>query len=146
MIPRTFHANWGTVPAKWKLIDATDQTLGRLSSNAARLLRGKHKVEYTPNTDCGDFVVIINAEKVKLTGRKLDQKWYHYHTGYVGGIKSFTPKILFETHPERVVERAIYGMIPKTHLGRRWIKKLKVYAGPDHPHKAQNPELVTVVP
>ncbi|MCB0403787.1 MAG: 50S ribosomal protein L13 [Bdellovibrionales bacterium] len=128
---------------QWHVVDAKGVVLGRLSSQIAKVLMGKHRPQFTRGADCGDFVVVINAEKVKLTGKKLTNKWYHYHTHHMGGIKSFTPSDLFEKHPERVIERAVYGMLPKGHLGRQWYKRLRVYAGPEHPHKAQQPKLMT---
>ncbi|MEZ4749870.1 MAG: 50S ribosomal protein L13 [Bdellovibrionota bacterium] len=128
---------------QWHVVDAKGVVLGRLSSKIAKVLMGKHRPQFTRGADCGDFVVVINAEKVKLTGKKLTEKWYHYHTHHMGGIKSFTPSDLFEKHPERVIERAVYGMLPKGHLGRQWYKRLRVYAGPEHPHKAQQPKTMT---
>ncbi|MCB0406186.1 MAG: 50S ribosomal protein L13 [Bdellovibrionales bacterium] len=128
---------------QWHVVDAKGVVLGRLSSKIAKVLMGKHRPQFTRGADCGDFVVVINAEKVKLTGNKLTDKWYHYHTHHMGGIKSFTPSDLFEKHPERVIERAVYGMLPKGHLGRQWYKRLRVYAGPEHPHKAQQPKVMT---
>lgn len=124
----------------WHLVDARDIVLGRLASRVAQLIRGKHKPRYTPHMDCGDFVVVINAEHVRLTGRKMQQKRYFRHTGYIGNEK-FTPVAnLLQTHPERVIEKAVFGMLPKGTLGRQALrKKLKVYAGPEHPHAAQNP-------
>jgi len=125
---------------RWHVVDASGVVLGRLASQVAQLIRGKHKPTFTPHMDCGDFVVVVNAEKVRLTGRKLEQKRYFRHTGYMGHER-FTPvaKVL-ATHPERVIERAVFGMLPKTTLGRQALrKKLKVYAGPTHPHQAQRP-------
>ena len=129
------------VDKRWYVVDATDQVLGRLSTRIATVLRGKHKPIYTPHVDTGDFVVVVNAEKVRLTGRKAEQKVYYRHTGWVGGIKSITAgKRLAGAHPERVLEDAIRGMLPKNALGRQMVGKLKVYAGPEHPHAAQKPE------
>ena len=129
------------VEHRWFVVDATDQVLGRLAARLAHVLRGKHKPIYTPHVDTGDFVVVVNAEKVRLTGRKAEQKVYHRHTGYPGGIKSTTAaKRLAGAHPERVLEDAVRGMLPKNALGRKLVTKLKVYAGPDHPHAAQKPE------
>ena len=129
---------------RWVLIDADDRPLGRVATRAASLLRGKHRPEFTPNQDTGDFVVVINAAKVKLTGAKASDKVYHRHTEYPGGIRSTTAGKLRETRPERLVETAIRGMLPKNRLGRRLITKLKVYGGAEHPHAAQRPEPVKV--
>ena len=121
-------------------MDADGQTLGRLASRIAPILKGKHKPIYTPHLDCGDFVVVINAEKVRVTGRKLDQKMYHRHSGYPGGLTSITLRDQLARFPERVIQAAVKGMLPKNRLGRRMIKKLKVYAGDSHPHQAQQPK------
>jgi len=129
----------------WYVVDAQDQVLGRLATRVASVLRGKHKPTFTPNADIGDFVIVINADKVKLTGRKMSDKSYYRHTGYIGGLKETTPgKVLASRHPERLVEWAVRGMLPKTRLGDRLFTKLKVYAGPDHPHKAQQPMPLSV--
>ncbi len=124
----------------WYLVDATDRTLGRLATEIAHRLRGKHKAEYTPNVDTGDFIVVVNADKVRVTGRKTTDKLYHHHTGYPGGIKSVSFQDLRASHPERVIEIAVKGMLPRTPLGRAMLKKLKVYAGAEHPHSAQQPQ------
>ncbi|GAB4364098.1 MAG: 50S ribosomal protein L13 [Deltaproteobacteria bacterium] len=125
----------------WHLVDAQGQVLGRLATRVADLLRGKHKPTFTPNADMGDFVVVVNAEKVRLTGRKMTEKTYYSHSGYMGGLKETTPeKVLASKHPERLVEWAVRGMLPKSRLGDRLFTKLKVYAGPDHPHAAQQPK------
>ena len=137
---RTYTAKSGDVEHQWYVIDATDQVLGRLASQVARLLRGKHKTTFTPNTDTGDFVIIINADKVALTGAKLEKKRAYRHSGYPGGLKSVNYAELLATHPERAVEKAVAGMVPKTRLGRAQMQKLKVYAGAEHPHAAQNPQ------
>jgi large subunit ribosomal protein L13 len=131
-----------TIPEnrKWYVVDATDRTLGRLASQVASRLRGKHQPSFTPHADTGDFVVVINAEKVKLTGRKWEQKTYYRHSGYMGGIKAITAKKLREKRPEDLVRYAVWGMLPKNRLGRQLYKKLKVYAGTDHPHEAQQPQ------
>ncbi len=134
-LPREIHRNW------W-VIDATDQVLGRLASRIALLLMGKRKPEYTPHLDTGDFVVVVNAEKVRLTGKKLDQKMYYRHSGYPGGLKVRTARQMLETHPERVIQLAVKRMLPKNRLGRRMLKRLKVYAGPVHPHAAQKPKFL----
>ena len=129
----------------WYVVDAQDQVLGRLATRVASVLRGKHKPTFTPNADIGDFVIVINADKVKLTGRKMSDKSYYRHTGYIGGLKETTPgKVLASRHPERLVEWAVRGMLPKTRLGDRLFTKLKVYPGPDHPHKAQQPMPLSV--
>ena len=124
----------------WYVIDAADQTLGRLSTRIAKVLRGKHKATFTPHVDTGDYVVVINAEKIKLTGKKLDQKTYHAYSGYPGGLRTRTARELLATHPERVIQSAIKGMLPKNRLNRQVFKKLKVYAGNEHPHGAQQPQ------
>ena len=142
---KTYSAKPSEVESKWLLIDAEDVVLGRLSSIVANILRGKHKTMYTPHIDCGDHVVIINAEKVKLTGHKLANKRFYWHTGYPGGIKNRTMgQILDGDHPERVIEKAIQRMVPKGPLGRAQLKKLRVYAGTEHPHEAQQPEVFDV--
>jgi large subunit ribosomal protein L13 len=135
----TYYAKKGDVSRDWVLIDATDQVLGRVASEAAQILRGKRKPQYTPHVDTGDFVVIINAERIKVTGAKATDKVYYRHSGYPGGLKAETFAQAMAKHPERVIERAVRGMLPKNTLGRAMGKKLKVYAGPDHPHRAQNP-------
>ena len=135
----THYAKAGEVERKWVLIDAEGQTLGRLATRAAMILRGKDKPQFTPNADTGDFVVVINADKVVLSGNKAETKTYWRHSGYLGGLKFESYKDAMAKHPERVVEHAIKGMLPKTTLGRKQGMKLKVYAGPEHPHAAQNP-------
>lgn len=136
---KTYYAKPGEVEREWLLIDATDVTLGRLATKVATILRGKHKPQYTPHVDTGDFVIVTNASKVKLTGTKAEKKTYYRHSGYVGGLKSETFAEAMAKHPERVVERAVQGMLPKNTLGHQQALKLKVYAGPEHPHAAQNP-------
>jgi large subunit ribosomal protein L13 len=126
---------------KWYLIDAEDKTLGRLATEVARMLRGKHKPIYTPHIDTGDYVIVINAEKVKVTGNKYEDKLYYRHSGYPGGIKSTNFATLNRTKPERIIEKAVWGMIPHNRLGRSVFKKLRVYRGTNHPHTAQNPEV-----
>ncbi len=128
------------VERKWYVVDATDKVLGRLASRIATYLRGKHKPQFTPNIDTGDFIIVVNAEKVRLTGKKLDQKVYYHHTGYTGGLKAETVRHRLQRRPEQVIIDAVWGMLPKNRLGRRLIKKLKVYRGPEHPHTAQKPE------
>jgi large subunit ribosomal protein L13 len=137
---KTKSANKDSVEKKWVLIDAEDQTLGRLASKVAFMLRGKHKPDFTPHVDCGDNVVIINAEKIQLTGAKLTDKEYVRYTGYPGGKRVTTPQEMLQKHPERVIEKAVRGMLPKNRLGRQIFKNMFVYAGPEHPHEAQNPE------
>ncbi len=127
---------------RWYVVDATDQVLGRLATRLATVLRGKHKPIYTPHLDTGDHVLIVNAEKVHLTGKKASQKTYYRHTGYPGGLKATPIRRVLRDHPERVVEKAVWGMMPKGKLGRSMYKKLKVYAGPDHPHQAQQPQRI----
>lgn len=139
----TFMASPSTIDRKWYVVDATGKTLGRLASEIAKVLRGKHKPIFTPHMDTGDYVIVVNAEKVKVTGKKLDQKIYYRHSGYVGGLKETTLKDMLKKHPERVVEFAVKGMLPKGPLGRQMYKKLFVYAGPDHKHTAQKPEAFT---
>jgi large subunit ribosomal protein L13 len=137
---KTRFAKKGDVERKWYVVDATDKVLGRLASRIATYLRGKHKPQFTPNVDTGDFIVVINAEKVKLTGKKLDKKIYYHHTGYPGGLKAETARSRLQRKPEQVIMDAVWGMLPKNRLGRKLLKKLKVYRGPEHPHTAQNPE------
>ncbi len=137
---KTFTPKKEEIGKKWWLIDADGKTLGRLATEVATLLRGKRKPEFTPFIDSGDFVVVVNAEKINVTGKKIEQKKYYSHSGYPGGIKVNTLKELLETKPEEVIRRAVWGMIPKGKLGRAVYKKLKVYKGPDHPHLAQKPQ------
>lgn len=132
------------IEREWLLVNAEGKTLGRLASEIAQVLRGKHKPIYSPHLDCGDFVVVVNAEKVQVTGRKLDQKMYYRHTGYPGGIKSISLRNQLQKHPERVLQAAVRGMLPKNRLGRKMLKKLKVYAGDSHPHQAQQPKVLEV--
>lgn len=124
----------------WYVVDASGETLGRLASEIARIIRGKHKPIYSPAVDVGDYVIVVNAEKIHVTGRKLDQKIYYRHSGYPSGLKEIPLRRMLEEHPSRVIEHAVRGMLPKNRLGRKMIKKLKVYAGPEHPHQAQQPE------
>ena len=136
---KTFMAKPAEVERKWYVVDATDMVLGRLASNVAAVLRGKNKPIFTPNVDTGDYVIIINADKVRLTGKKLEQKYYRYHTGYIGGLKEIQYKDMMEKKPVLAVELAIKGMLPKNSIGRKMFKKLKVYVGSEHPHAAQQP-------
>ncbi len=139
---KTYVAKKDNVERSWLLIDAEDQVLGRLATRVAHILRGKNKPVFTSHVDTGDFVVIINAEKVRLTGNKLDDKMYYRHSGYPGGIKGVNAREMLEKKPEQVIKTAVKGMLPKNRLGSRMISKLKVYAGPDHPHEAQRPEKI----
>lgn len=136
----TVFARNETVKRDWFVVDAAGKTLGRLCTDIAFRLRGKHKAEYTPHVDCGDYIVVVNAEKISVTGNKLRDKMYYHHTGYIGGIKSIALGKLLKEHPERAIEFAVKGMLPKTVLGRHMFKKLHVYAGPNHPHAAQQPK------
>ncbi len=128
------------VERNWYVVDAEGQTLGRLATRVATVLRGKHKPNYSPAVDVGDYVIVVNAEKIQVTGRRLDQKVYYRHSGYVGGLTELTLRQQLERNPDRVVSDAVRGMLPKNSLGRKMVRKLKVYAGPDHPHQAQQPE------
>lgn len=141
---KTYYAKPLEVEREWVLIDATDQVLGRVASVAAQILKGKHKPQYTPHVDTGDFVIVINADKIKVTGAKAADKIYYRHSGYVGGLKSETFTEAMEKHPERVIEHAVKGMLPKNTLGRAMGKKLKVYAGAEHPHAAQKPREIKI--
>jgi large subunit ribosomal protein L13 len=136
---RTFSPKASDIQHQWHVIDASDVVLGRLASHTATLLRGKHKPIFAPHVDTGDFVIVVNAEKVALSGRKLEQKRAYRHSGYPGGLRSMAYGELMSRHPERVIEKAVRGMLPKNSLGRSMLRKLKVYAGPDHPHQAQKP-------
>jgi len=138
---RTFMAKEQDIPRKWYIIDAANKTLGRLASETAAILRGKHKPIFTPHVDTGDFVIIINAEKVVLTGKKLQKKMYYRHSGYPGGLKTINCEALMQKKPEMVIEQAVKGMLPHNRLGDDMYRKLKVYKGPQHPHQAQQPEV-----
>ena len=140
---KTFMASPATIDRKWYVVDATDMTLGRLASEVAKVLRGKNKPIFTPHIDCGDNVIVINAEKIKVTGKKMDQKVYYHHSDYVGGLKEATLREKLEEKPEQVIELAVKGMLPKGPLGRQMFTKLHVYAGPEHKHEAQKPEVLT---
>ena len=140
---KTFMASPATIDRKWYVVDATDMTLGRLASEVAKVLRGKNKPIFTPHIDCGDNVIVINAEKIKVTGKKMDQKVYYHHSDYVGGLKEATLREKLEKKPEQVIELAVKGMLPKGPLGRQMFTKLHVYAGPEHKHGAQKPEVLT---
>ena len=136
---KTFMASPATIDRKWYVVDAEGKTLGRLASEVAKVLRGKNKAIFTPHIDTGDYVIVVNADKVKVTGKKLDQKIYYHHSDYIGGMKETTLREMMNKHPERVIEYAIKGMLPKGPLGRQMYTKLFVYAGPDHKHAAQMP-------
>ena len=140
---KSFMASPATIERKWYVVDATDMTLGRLASEVAKVLRGKNKPTFTPHIDTGDYVIVVNAEKVKVTGKKLDQKIYYHHSDYVGGMKETTLREMLAKKPEKVVELAVKGMLPKGPLGREMYTKLFVYAGPEHKHQAQKPETLT---
>ena len=140
---KTFMPSAATIEKKWYVVDATDMTLGRLASEVANVLRGKNKPIYTPTVDTGDYAIVINAEKIKVTGKKLDQKTYWHHSDYVGGQKEATLRKMLQEKPERVIEHAVRGMLPKGSLGRQEFTKLHVYAGPEHDHAAQKPEVLT---
>ncbi len=140
---KTFMASPATIDRKWYVVDATDMTLGRLASEVAKVLRGKNKAIFTPHMDCGDYVIVVNAAKVKVTGRKLDQKVYYHHSDYVGGMKEATLREMLAKKPEKVIELAVKGMLPKGPLGRQMFTKLHVYAGPEHEQAAQKPEVLT---
>jgi large subunit ribosomal protein L13 len=141
---KTYSAKAGEVNRDWFVVDAADRTLGRLAAEIAHRLRGKHKPEYTPHVDTGDYIVVINAEKVKVTGSKSTDKMYHHHTGYPGGLKSLSFEQQIEKAPERVIQGAVKGMLPRNPLGRAMFKKLKVYAGAEHPHSAQQPQVLNI--
>jgi len=140
IVKKTYVTKEEDVQREWYVIDASGQTLGRLAARVASVLRGKHKPVYSPSVDAGDFVIVVNAEKVHVTGRKLDQKMYYRHSGYPGGLKEITLRNLLQQHPTRVIEHAVRGMLPKNRLGRQVFRHLKVYAGSEHPHEAQQPK------
>jgi large subunit ribosomal protein L13 len=143
-VSKTYVTKQDDVQKEWYVVDATGQTLGRLVSQVARVLSGKHKPTYSPAVDVGDYVIVVNADKIHVTGNKLDQKMYYRHSGYPGGLKVTTLRKQLQQHPERVIEHAVRGMLPKNRLGRQMLKKLKVYAGPEHPHAAQQPKPLTL--
>lgn len=136
---RTYIPKPDQIDRQWLVVDAANQALGRLASEIARLLRGKHKASFTPHLDTGDFVVVVNAKRIRLTGNKLDEKKYYRHSGYPGGLRVETAREMLTKHPDRVIRAAVWGMLPKNRLGRKLLGKLKVYAGPEHPHAAQQP-------
>ena len=141
---KTFVAKEQEIEKKWYLVDAENRILGRLATQIAIRLRGKHRPIFTPHADTGDFIVVVNADKVALTGAKWDKKFYYRHSGYIGGLKKISAKKLLEKKPEEVLRLAVKRMLPKNSLGRRQLKKLKIFAGPDHPHQAQNPEKLEI--
>lgn len=138
---KTWTPKASDIERAWWVIDAKDKTLGRLATQVAHLLRGKHKPSFAPHMDMGDYVIVVNCDRIRVTGRRLDQKIYYRHSMYPGGLKAISLRDLLQKHPERVIELAVRGMLPKNRLGRRMYKKLKVYAGPDHPHAAQKPKV-----
>ena len=139
---KTYTARAEDIEREWFLVNAEGKTLGRLAAEIAKVLRGKHKPIYSPHLDCGDYVIVVNADKVRVTGRKLDQKMYYRHSGYPGGIKGISLRNQLQKHPDRVLQAAVRGMLPKNPLGRKMLKKLKVYAGDSHPHQAQQPKVL----
>ncbi len=139
-VQKTYMAKPGEIPREWYVVDAAGKTLGRLATEVARVLRGKHKPQYTPHLDSGDFVIVVNAEKIQVTGRKLDQKMYYRASNYPSGLKAVSLRDQLESAPEKVIQRAVKGMLPHNPLGRKMFKKLKVYAGSEHPHQAQQPK------
>jgi large subunit ribosomal protein L13 len=141
-VQKTYVPKSGDITHEWKLVDANGQNLGRLATQLAGMLLGKDKPTFTPGVDTGDFVVVVNAEKITVTGNKMDDKYYYRHSGYPGGLKEINLRDQLAKHPDRVIKQAVWGMLPKNRLGRKIFKKLKVYAGPDHPHNAQHPTLV----
>jgi len=141
---KTFSANPETVKRDWYVVDATDKVLGRLATEIARRLRGKHKPEYTPHVDTGDYIVVVNVDKVRVTGNKEDDKMYHHHTGFPGGLKSMNLRDMRDQHPDRILESAVRGMLPKNPLGRAMLDKLRIYAGPEHKHQAQQPKTLEI--
>jgi len=137
---KTFYPKPEDITSEWVLVDANDQTLGRLVTQIAAVMLGKHKPEFTPGVDIGDYVIVVNAKRIRVTGKKLDDKMYHRTSGRPGGLKSINLRDLLAKHPERVIEKAVWGMVPHNRYGRKLMKKLRVFAGPDHPHEAQNPK------
>ncbi len=141
---KTVMANSETIERKWFVVDAEGQTLGRFASEVAKILKGKHKPEYTPHVDCGDYVIVLNCGKIKVTGNKATQKVYRHHTGWVGNLKEISYQEMLQKHPDRIITDAVKGMLPKDSLGRQMIKKLKVYTGSEHSHDAQKPEVLEI--
>jgi len=143
-VQKTFYPKQEDITRSWHVVDAAGQNLGRLATRIAGVLMGKTKPEFTPGVDVGDFVIVVNAEKITVTGKRLDQKIYYRHSGYPGGLKSITLRNQLEKFPDRVIRSAVWGMIPRNRHGRKLMKKLKIYAGPEHPHKAQNPSVLSI--
>lgn len=141
---KTFNTKPADIQRSWYVVDATGKTLGRLATGIARILKGKHKPYYTPHLDCGDYVIVVNAGKIRVTGKKLDEKFYYSHSGYPGGLKSVVLRTQLEKHPDRVIKAAVWGMLPHGRLGRKMFKKLKVYSTPTHPHMAHKPKKLEV--
>lgn len=141
---RSYFPKQDEISREWLVVDASDKVLGRLATEVARVLRGKHKPEYTPHLDTGDFVIVVNAGKIAVTGRKMEDKLYYRHSGYPGGLKVETLRERMDKYPDRVIRSAVWGMLPKNRLGRQLLRKLKVYAGPEHPHQAQLPKTMTL--
>ncbi|MCX7839781.1 MAG: 50S ribosomal protein L13 [Anaerolineae bacterium] len=141
---KTFNTKPADIKRSWYVVDATGKTLGRLATGIARILKGKHKPYYTPHLDCGDYVIVVNAGKIRVTGKKLDEKFYYSHSGYPGGLKSVVLRTQLEKHPDRVIKAAVWGMLPHGRLGRKMFKKLKVYSTPTHPHTAHKPKKLEV--
>ncbi len=141
---KTVMANSETIERKWFIVDAEGQTLGRFASEVAQILKGKHKPTYTPHVDCGDYVIVLNCGKIKVTGNKASQKVYRHHTGWVGNLKEISYRDMLQKHPDRIITHAVKGMLPKNSLGRQMIKKLKVYTGSEHSHDAQKPEVLEI--
>jgi large subunit ribosomal protein L13 len=144
-VQKTYYPKAEEIQRDWVLVDANDQTLGRLVTQISTVLLGKHKPSFTPGVEMGDYVVVVNAAHIKVTGKKMDDKIYHHHTGYPGGLKSTKLRDLLANHPERVIEKAVWGMVPHNRMGRSLMRKLRVYAGADHPHQAQNPKPIEEV-
>lgn len=140
MMKKTYVTKQAEIERSWYVVDAEGRTLGRIASEIAKVLRGKHKPIYSPSVDCGDYVIVVNAEKIQVTGRRKDQKKYYHHSGYMGGLSEITLREQLERYPERVIESAVKGMLPRNKLGRKMLQKLKVYPGAQHPHHAQQPE------
>lgn len=141
---KTFNTKPADIQRRWYVVDATGKTLGRLATGIARILKGKHKPYYTPHLDCGDYVIVVNAGKIRVTGKKLDEKFYYSHSGYPGGLKQVVLRTQLEKHPDRVIKAAVWGMLPHGRLGRKMFKKLKVYSTPTHPHTAHQPKKLEV--
>jgi len=144
-VQKTYYPKAEDIQRDWVVVDANDQTLGRLATQISTVMLGKHKPGFTPGVEMGDYVIVVNASHIKVTGNKMEDKMYHHHTGYPGGLKSINLRDLLEKHPERVIEKAVWGMLPHNRMGRHLMTKLRVYAGPDHPHSAQDPKPIEEV-